>query len=187
MKRGWGTEPTLRGRLPLRSRANLPQESRKIKINPPCRNRSGFQVVLVEGAAGNLNLFARSLDARKRAFMHGFKTPFHCDQICGVSEVPNGVYITGKRGHDWVHEVISYGCLAFECPSRDVEYDVIREVCENFVLIGASPGIEVLLHKRANVFRRRVDSYSLHIGSILGVAICLAVEQVYTRVQSTNS
>jgi hypothetical protein len=40
----------------------------------------------------------------------------------------------------------------FECSRREVEYDVIRIVGENLVFIGAFPGIEVFLDKRADVF-----------------------------------
>src|ERR1700693_2120330 len=133
-------------RLRLRSSANLPQKGSKIEIDPSHRNLSGFVVVFVEGAARNLNLFARRLDFGKRAFMHGFKTPFHCDQILSVGQIPNGMYIARERGDERAHKVISHGCLPFECSRRKMDYDIIGIVGENSVFIGAFPGIEILLN-----------------------------------------
>jgi hypothetical protein len=153
-------------RLRLRSRANLPQKGSKIEVNPSRRNPSGPEVVFVEGAARDRNLFARCLDFGKGAFMHGFKTPFHRDQIFSVGQVPNGMYIARKRGDERAHKVVSHCCLPFECSRREVEYNVIRIVGENLVLISAFPGIEILLDKRADVFRRRLDSHSLHTGPL---------------------
>jgi hypothetical protein len=68
--------------------------------------------------------------------MHGLKTPFHCDQILGVGQASNDVYIAGKRGDERAHKVVSHGCLPFEDSRLEVEYDVIRIVGENLVLIG---------------------------------------------------
>ncbi len=156
------TRQLLVSRLRLRSRANLPQKGSKIEVDPSRRNPSGSEVVFVEGAARNRNLPARCLDFGKGAFMHGFKTPFHRDQILSVGQVPNGMYIARKRGDKRAHKVVSHGCLPFKCSRREVGYHVIRIVGENLVLISAFPGIEILLDKRADVFRRRLDSHSLH-------------------------
>src|SRR5437016_1715106 len=91
------------------------------------------------------------------------------------------MYIARKRGDERAHKVVSHGCLPFECSRREVEYDVICIVGENLVLIGAFPGIEILLDKRADVFRRRLDCHSLHTGSLLGAAMAAPSEQVYTH------
>jgi hypothetical protein len=168
-------------RLRLRSSANLPQKGSKIEIDPSHRNLSGFEVVFVEGAARNLNLFARRLDFGKRAFMHGFKSPFHCDQILSVGQIPNGMYIAWERGDERTHKVISHGCLSFECSRRKVDYDIIRIVGENFVFIGAFPGIEIRLNKRADAFWRHLDSCNLHTYSLLDAAIASSLGRVYTR------
>jgi hypothetical protein len=37
----------------------------------------------------------------------------------------------------------------------EVDYNVIRKAGENLVLVGAFPGVEILLDKHADVFRRR--------------------------------
>jgi len=144
--------------LRLRSRANLAQKGSKIEVNPSRRNLSGSEVVFVEGAARDLNLLARCLDFAKGTFVHGFKTPFHRDQILSVGQVPNGMYMARERSDKRTHKVVSHRCLPFECSRRKVEYDVIRIVRENFVFIGAFPGIEILLNKRADVFWRRLDN-----------------------------
>jgi hypothetical protein len=165
----------------LRSRANLAQKGSNIEVNPSRRNPSGSEVVFVKGAARNRNLFARCLDFGKSAFMHSVKTPFHRDQIFSVGQVPNRMYIAGKPRDERSHKVVSHGCLSFECSRREVEYYVIRIVGENLVLIGAFPGIEILLYKGADVFRRRLDSHSLHTGPFLGAAMAAPSGQVYTR------
>ncbi len=97
--------------LHLRSRANFPQKSSKIEVDPSCRNLSGSEVVLVEGTTRNLNLFARSRDFAKAAFMHSVKSPFRRDQIFGVGQVPNRMYIARERGNERPDEVIWHVCL----------------------------------------------------------------------------
>jgi hypothetical protein len=106
--------------LHLRSRANLPQTGGKIEVDPSCRNLSGSEVVLVEGTTRNLNLFARSRDFAKAAFIHSVKIPFHRDQIFGVCQVPNGMNIARQRGNERPDEVVSHVCLPFECSRREV-------------------------------------------------------------------
>jgi hypothetical protein len=54
------------------------------------------------------------------------------------------------------------------------------------VLIGAFPGIEILLDKRADVVRRRLDSYSLHIRSLLGAAGRAVRASIYPLILSPN-
>ncbi len=80
-------------RIALHSRANLPQESSKIEVNPPRRNLFRYEIVFVEGAARNLNLFTRCRDVGKGTFVHGFKAPFHRDQIPSIGQVPNGMLL----------------------------------------------------------------------------------------------
>src|SRR5437660_2138022 len=133
----------------LRFRANLPQKRGKIEVNPSSRNLSGSEVVFVEGASRNLNLFARCLDVGKGAFMHGFKIPFHRDQAFSVGQVPNGMYVAREPGDERAHKTVSYGRLPFEYSRRKVEYDVMRIIGENFLFVGAFPGIEICLDKRA--------------------------------------
>src|SRR4029077_18257235 len=93
----------------LRSHANLPQKGSKIEVYPSCRNFSGSEVVFVEGAARNLNPSACCLDLGKGAFVHSVKTPFHRDQIFGVGQIPDGMYIARERGNERSDKVISHG------------------------------------------------------------------------------
>jgi hypothetical protein len=72
------------GGLRLGFDADLPQMRGKIEVNPASRNLSGSEIVFVKGAPRNLDLFAGCLDIGKGAFVHGFKTPFHRDQIFSV-------------------------------------------------------------------------------------------------------
>jgi hypothetical protein len=97
------------------------------------------------------------------------------------------MYITRKRGDERAHKVVSHGCLPFECSRREVEYYVIRIVGENLVLIGAFPGIEILLDKRADVFRRRLDSHSLHTGPLSRCRDGGAVRGKYIPVARANA
>ncbi len=64
---------------------DLPQKRRKIEINASGRNLSSSEIVFAKGARGNLDLFVGRLEIGKTAFVHGFQTPFHCDQILSVS------------------------------------------------------------------------------------------------------
>src|SRR5437764_1461257 len=91
------------------------------------------------------------------------------------------MYIARKCSDERAHKVVSHGYFPFECSRRKVKYDVIRIVGENRVLIGAFPGIEILLDKRPDVFRRRLDSHSLHISSFSTVRLPRRRGQVYTR------
>ena len=170
----------------LRSHANLPQEGGKIEVNPSRRNLFGCEVVFVEGAAKNLNLLARCLDIRKGAPMLRVKTPFHGNQIFRVGQVPNGMYIPRKPCDERTHKVISQGGLPFECSRRKVDYDIIRIVGENSVFIGAFPGIELLLNKRADVFWRHLDSCNLHSCSLLDAAITSPLGGEYIPVAGTS-
>ena len=77
--------------------------------------------------------------------MHGFKTPFHSDQIFSMGQVPNGMYIAGERSDERTHKIVSHGCLPFECSRRKVEYDIIRIVGENLVLVQYMSGSSILL------------------------------------------
>ena len=59
----------------LDSRANLPQQSCKIEVNPAHRNLSRCEAVFVEGTARNMDLLTRRRDIRKGPFMLASK--FH--------------------------------------------------------------------------------------------------------------
>src|SRR2546429_8292118 len=54
---------------------------------------------------------------------------------------------------------------------RKLECDVVRIVRENFVFIGALPGIEILLNKRADVFWRCLGRCDLHTCLFLDAAL----------------
>src|SRR6266478_4247239 len=72
------------------------------------------------------------------------------------------MYIARERGDERSDKVISHGYLPFECSRRKLECDIVRIVGENFVFIGAFPGIEILLNKRADVFWRCLSRCNLH-------------------------
>src|SRR5216683_5816912 len=91
------------------------------------------------------------------------------------------MYIARERGNERSDEVISYGCLPFECSRRKVDYNIIRIVGENFLFIGAFPGIEILLNKCSDAFWRRLGSCNLHTCSLLDAAIASSLGQLYTR------
>src|SRR5579863_5309224 len=168
----WGGAKAVAGQPSrLRSCANLSQKGGKIKVNPSRRDLSGSQVVFVEGAARDLNPSARCVDTGKGAFMNGLETPLHGDQIISVGQVPNGMHVAREPGDERAHKIVPYGSFPLECSRRKVDYNVIRIVGENLVLVGAFPGIEILLDKYADVFWRRMDGNSLHIGSILDAAL----------------
>jgi len=46
--------------------------------------------------------------------MHGFKAPFHCDQIPSMSQVPNGMHIARERGDERTHKIVSHSVLPTE-------------------------------------------------------------------------
>src|SRR2546422_1721409 len=61
------------------------------------------------------------------------------------------MYVAREPGDERAHKVVSHGRLPFEYSRRKVEYDVMRIIGENFLFVGAFPGIEILLDKRADV------------------------------------
>src|SRR5207244_7643881 len=84
---------------------------------------------------------------------------------------PNGRHIARERGDERSDEASSRGYLPFECSRRKLECDVVRIVRENFVFIGALPGIEILLNKRADVFWRCLGRCDLHTCLFLDAAL----------------
>jgi len=91
------------------------------------------------------------------------------------------MYIARERGDERSDKVISHGYLPFECSRRKLDYDIVRIVRENFVFIGALPGIEILLNERADVFWRCLGRCNLHTCLFLDAALRRRLGQLYTR------
>ena len=94
--------------------------------------------------------------------MHTFKAPFHGNQILTVGYVQKDIDVARKRSDKRAHKVISHFRLPFECSCWDVQYDVVRIVGENLVLIGACPRSKKPFDEGSDVFLRGLHCYSLH-------------------------
>src|SRR5580704_18173393 len=83
-----------------------------------------------------------------------------------MGQVQNRMYIAGERSDERTYKVISHSPLSFERPRRKMDYDVVRIVGKDLVLIRALPGVKILLDERTNVYRCRLGS--LHFRAPFG-------------------
>ena len=75
---------------------DLAHQGGEIEVDTAGWDFSGCEIVLVEGAAGNLDGFVGGGDVGEGAFVYGLKAPFDRDELWGVGQVAGGMDVAWK-------------------------------------------------------------------------------------------
>jgi hypothetical protein len=143
---------------------DLAHQGGEIEVDAAGWDFSGCEIVLVEGAAGNLDGFVGGGMLAKGPLCMASKLHSTATRFGAWTRIAGGVDVAGKTSDDGNDEAIADGGFSAE-PGGEMKDDVVGVVAKDFVDVGAFSGVEVFLDKRADIFMGSLHGGDWHWSS----------------------
>src|SRR6202008_3842554 len=120
------------------------------------------RVEFIHTATGHLHGDTSCSVARERPVVIGFEAEFDEHHVFSEDHILHDVTVSSKSGDKGANKLISKGRLTIYEHSRKLHRHVFGVVGQNAVLVGASPGLVILIDKRADVTNGSKGNRSSH-------------------------